>query len=44
MRYQSSLIGNAIQISRPIYDDRRVISGITYVIKHGLQWKDAPKA
>jgi len=24
-------------------DDRRVISGIIYVIKHGLQWKDAPK-
>jgi len=21
-----------------------VISGIIYVIKHGLQWKDAPKA
>ncbi len=25
-------------------DDRRVVSGIVYVIKHGLQWKDAPKA
>lgn len=24
-------------------DDRRVISGIIYVIKNGLQWKDAPK-
>jgi putative transposase len=24
-------------------DDRRVISGIIYVLKHGLQWKDAPK-
>jgi len=23
-------------------DDARVISGIIYVIKHGLQWKDAP--
>jgi transposase len=23
-------------------DNRRVISGIVYVIKHGLQWKDAP--
>ena len=23
-------------------DDRRVASGIIYVIKHGLQWKDAP--
>lgn len=26
----------------PRVDDRRVISGIVYVIKHGLQWKDAP--
>jgi transposase len=25
-------------------DDRRVLSGITYVIRNGLQWKDAPKA
>ncbi len=25
-------------------DDRRVISGIIYVLKHGLQWKDAPPA
>ena len=24
-------------------DDLRVVSGIIYVIKHGLQWKDAPK-
>lgn len=23
-------------------DDRRIISGIIYVIKNGLQWKDAP--
>ena len=23
-------------------DDRRVVSGIIYVIRHGLQWKDAP--
>ncbi len=23
-------------------DDRRVISGIIYVLKNGLQWKDAP--
>jgi transposase len=28
----------------PRVDDRRVISGIIYGIKHGLQWKDAPKA
>lgn len=25
-------------------DDVRVISGIIYVIRHGLQWRDAPKA
>ena len=28
----------------PRVDDQRVISGIIYVIKQGLQWKDAPKA
>lgn len=28
----------------PRVDDRRVINGIVYVIKHRLQWKDAPKA
>lgn len=28
----------------PRVDDRRVVSGIVYVIKHGLQWKDAPSA
>jgi transposase len=27
----------------PRVDDRRVISGIIYVIRHGLQWKDAPR-
>lgn len=27
----------------PRVNDRRVVSGIVYVIKHGLQWKDAPK-
>ncbi len=27
----------------PRVDDRRVVSGMVYVIKHGLQWKDAPK-
>jgi transposase len=26
----------------PRKDDRLVVSGIVYVIKHGLQWKDAP--
>ncbi len=24
-------------------DDRKVISGIIYVLKNGLQWKDAPR-
>lgn len=27
---------------RPRVDDRRVLSGIVYVIRNGLQWKDAP--
>ena len=27
----------------PRVDDLRIISGIIYVIKHGLQWKDAPR-
>ena len=27
----------------PRVDDLRVISGIIYVIKNSLQWKDAPK-
>jgi transposase len=27
----------------PRVDDRRVVSGIVYVIKNGLQWKDAPR-
>ena len=26
----------------PRVDDRRVVSGIIYAIKHGLQWQDAP--
>lgn len=26
----------------PRVDDRRVVSGIVYVICNGLQWKDAP--
>ena len=26
----------------PRVDDRRVISGIIYVIRNGLPWKDAP--
>lgn len=28
----------------PRMDDQRVLSGIVYVIRNGLQWKDAPKA
>ncbi|WP_249212880.1 IS5 family transposase [Acetobacter thailandicus] len=28
----------------PRVDDRRVLSGIVYVIRNGFQWKDAPKA
>ncbi|MBS1004716.1 transposase [Acetobacter thailandicus] len=27
----------------PRVDDRRVLSGIVYVIRNGLQWKDAPR-
>ena len=27
---------------KPRVDDRRVISGIIYVIRYGLEWKDAP--
>lgn len=28
---------------KPRVDDRRVLSGIIYVIRNGLQWKDAPR-
>ena len=27
----------------PRVDDRRVLSGILYVIRNGLRWRDAPK-
>ncbi|SBV31838.1 transposase [uncultured Sphingopyxis sp.] len=27
----------------PRVDDRRVVSGIVYVIRNGLMWRDAPK-
>jgi transposase len=27
----------------PRVDDRRVLSGIIYVIRHGLQWRDAAR-
>ena len=29
---------------RPRVNDRRVLSGIIYVIRHGLRWRDAPRA
>ena len=28
----------------PRVDDRRVLSGIVFVIRNGLRWRDAPKA
>ena len=28
---------------KPRVDDRRVISGIVFVIRNGLRWRDAPK-
>jgi transposase len=28
---------------KPRVDDRRVISGIIFVIKNGLRWRDAPR-
>lgn len=28
----------------PRVDDRRVLSGIICIIRHGLQWRDAPAA
>ena len=28
----------------PRVDDRRVISGIVFVLRNGLRWRDAPKA
>jgi transposase len=28
----------------PRVDDRRVISGIVFVIRNGLRWRDAPRA
>lgn len=27
----------------PRVDDRRLVSGIVYLIRNGMQWKDAPK-
>ena len=28
---------------KPRVDDRKILSGIIYVLKNGLMWKDAPK-
>ena len=28
---------------RPRVDDRRVLSGIVFIIRNGLRWRDAPK-
>jgi len=32
----------ALAHGMPRADDRRVVSGIVYVIRNGSQWKDAP--
>ena len=42
---QLNLISPYFPASRgvPRVDDRRVISGIIYVIKNGLRWCDAPR-
>jgi len=42
--YQLDLIRPYFPLSHGIarVDDLRVISGIIYVLKHGLQWRDAP--
>ena len=44
-RAQMARIEPFFPVSRGLrrVDDRRVISGIVYVIRHGLQWKDAPR-
>ena len=44
-RAQMKLIEAHFPLSHGIarVDDARIISGIIYVIRHGLQWKDAPK-
>jgi transposase len=45
-REQMGLIKPYFPLSHGVerVDDRRVISGIIYVIRNGLQWKDAPQA
>lgn len=44
-RRQLSLIKPYFRLSHGVarVDDLRVISGIIYVIRNGLQWKDAPR-
>jgi transposase len=32
-----------LSYGEPRVDDRRIVSAIIYVIKHGLMWRDAPK-
>jgi transposase len=36
-------IKTGLNVVCKLADDRRVVSGIVYVIRNGLQWKDAPK-
>jgi transposase len=38
--HQSAVLSKARDLPR--VDDRRVISGIVYVVRNGLQWKDVP--
>ena len=42
---QMARISSCFPVSHgaPRVDDRRVVSGIVYVIKNGLQWRDAPR-
>ena len=44
-RVQMARISPHFPLARgvPRVDDRRVVSGIIYVIRNGLQWKDAPR-
>lgn len=38
----ASVILNGMEMHSPRADDRRVVSGIVFVIKGGLRWRDAP--
>ena len=42
MRHLSPHFPRSHDIPRLV--DRRVLSGIVYVLRHGLQWRDAPPA